>query len=227
MFLMVQFGNDWDTLLSEEFEKDYYQNLRQFLIREYKTKTIYPDMYDIFNAFKATPYKDVKIVILGQDPYHQPGQAHGMAFSVKKGVQPPPSLQNMFKELMDDVKIVIPNNGYLLPWAEQGVLLLNTALTVEANKPNSHRNKGWETLTDRAIALLNQREDGIIFMLWGNNAREKKNIITNSIHTILEAPHPSPLSASRGFFGCKHFSKANDILIKQGKTPVNWQLENV
>ena len=221
---MVNLGNDWDQVLGEEFKKDYYLRLREFLKAEYSTRTVYPDMYDIFNAFKTTAYKDVKVVMLGQDPYHEPGQAHGMCFSVKPGVQIPPSLVNIYKEQAADVGITIPETGYLLPWAEQGVLLLNAVLTVRAHQAGSHANKGWETLTDRAIQLLNQREDPVVFMLWGRYARNKKALITNPQHLILEAAHPSPLSAYNGFFGCRHFSRANEFLKAQGKEPVNWQL---
>lgn len=221
---MVRLGNDWDQVLGEEFGKDYYLKLREFLKAEYGAHTVYPDMYDIFNAFKTTAYKDVKVVMLGQDPYHEPGQAHGMCFSVKPGVQIPPSLVNIYKEQVADVGITIPDTGYLLPWAEQGVLLLNAVLTVRAHQAGSHAGKGWETLTDRAIELLNQREDPVVFMLWGRYARNKKALITNPQHLVLEAAHPSPLSAYNGFFGCRHFSKANEFLKTHGKEPINWQL---
>ena len=224
---MVEFNNKWDDILSGEFSKDYYINLRQFLIDEYKTKKIYPNMYDMFNALKLTSYEDVKIVILGQDPYHGENQAHGLAFSVNKGIKIPPSLLNMYKELQNDLGCFIPNNGYLVPWAEQGVLLLNTVLTVREGEPNSHKNKGWEVFTDKVISKLNEREDPIIFILWGNNAKEKLKLITNKRHFILTAPHPSPLSASRGFFGCKHFSKANEILKSLHKKEINWQINNI
>ena len=222
---MVVLNNDWDELLKDEFEKEYYKKLRNFLIKEYQTKTIYPDKYDIFNALKLTSYKDTKIVILGQDPYHGPNQAHGLAFSVKPKVQIPPSLLNMYKELHNTLGCYIPNNGYLISWAEQGVLLLNTALTVRAGEANSHRNKGWEIFTDKVISILNDREDPVIFILWGNNAKEKTKLITNEKHFILKAAHPSPLSASRGFFGCNHFIKANDILKGLNKTPIDWQIK--
>ncbi|GAA0121462.1 MAG: uracil-DNA glycosylase [Clostridium argentinense] len=224
---MVVLNNDWDELLKDEFEKEYYKKLRNFLIKEYQTKTIYPDKYDIFNALKLTSYKDTKIVILGQDPYHGPNQAHGLAFSVKPKVQIPPSLLNMYKELHNTLGCYIPNNGYLISWAEQGVLLLNTALTVRAGEANSHRNKGWEIFTDKVISILNDREDPVIFILWGNNAKEKTKLITNEKHFILKAAHPSPLSASRGFFGCNHFIKANDILKGLNKTPIDWQIKNI
>jgi len=224
---MVVLNNDWDELLKDEFEKDYYKKLRQFLVEEYKTKTIYPDKYNIFNALKLTSYKDAKIVMLGQDPYHGPNQAHGLAFSVKPGVQTPPSLLNMYKELHNSLGCYIPNNGYLVNWAEQGTLLLNTVLTVRAGEANSHRNKGWEIFTDRIISILNDREDPVIFILWGNNAKEKVKLITNKNHFILKAAHPSPLSASRGFFGCNHFMKANDILKSLNKNPIDWQIKNI
>lgn len=224
---MVVLNNDWDELLKDEFEKDYYKKLRQFLIEEYKSKTIYPDKHNIFNALKLTSYKDTKIVILGQDPYHGPNQAYGLAFSVKPGVQTPPSLLNMYKELHNTLGCYIPNNGYLVDWAEQGILLLNTVLTVRAGEANSHRNKGWEIFTDRVISILNDREDPVIFILWGNNAKEKAKLITNKNHFMLNAAHPSPLSASRGFFGCNHFMKANDILKSLNKNPIDWQIKNI
>ena len=200
---MVNLGNDWDELLKEEFEKDYYLNLRKFLIEEYKTRQIFPNMHNIYEALKHTSYKDTKVLILGQDPYHGDNQAHGLAFSVQPQVKTPPSLLNMYKELKDDLGCFIPNNGYLMPWADQGVLLLNTALTVRAHEANSHKNKGWEIFTDRVISILSEREDPVIFVLWGSNARKKVELIDTSKHYILEAPHPSPLSASKGFFGCK------------------------
>lgn len=227
MKVMVNFYNKWDELISGEFEKDYYLKLRGFLIEEYKTKTIYPDKHDIFNALKFTSYEDVKVVIIGQDPYHGPNQAHGLSFSVQPKVQIPPSLLNMYKELKADLGCFIPNNGYLVPWAEQGVLLLNAVLTVREGQANSHRNKGWEKFTDKVIQLLNEREEPIIFLLWGNNAKEKGELITNKHHFILTTVHPSPLSASRGFFGCRHFSKTNEILRDLGKEPIDWQIKNL
>ena len=219
---MVNIGNDWDALLAEEFKKDYYLKLREFLKSEYSTRVIYPNMYDIFNALKHTAYSDVKVVILGQDPYHEPGQAHGMCFSVKPGVEVPPSLVNIYKEIHSDVGAPIPKDGYLVRWADQGVLLLNTVLTVRAHQANSHKGKGWEQFTDRVIELLNSREQPIVFMLWGAKARAKKALITNPRHLVLEAPHPSPLSAYNGFFGCRHFSKCNAFLKKNGMKPVEW-----
>ncbi len=221
---MVQLGNTWDLLLKEEFEKLYYQNLRRILAQEYQTQTIYPDMHDIFNALKTTDYPDVKAVILGQDPYHGPGQAHGLCFSVQPGVEPPPSLKNIYKELQTELGIPIPDTGYLLPWAKQGVLLLNTVLTVRAGQANSHKNLGWETLTDRVISLLNEREKPMVFLLWGANARRKQELITNPNHLILTCAHPSPLSAYNGFFGCGHFKRCNDFLEKQNMTAIDWDL---
>lgn len=221
---MVHIGNDWDGILKEAFESDWYRALREFLKEEYSRYTVYPDMRDIFNALKATAYSDVKVVILGQDPYHNPGEAHGMCFSVKPGVRVPPSLQNIFKEINDDLGIPIPQNGYLKHWADQGVLLLNTILTVRRGEPFSHKGAGWEKLTDLIIGKLNEREDPVVFLLWGAPARAKKALITESRHYIFEAPHPSPLSAYSGFFGCRHFSKTNAVLFSLGKTPVDWSV---
>ncbi|CEH33153.1 uracil-DNA glycosylase [Romboutsia lituseburensis] len=224
---MIRLNNDWDELLKDEFDKEYYLKLRDFLKAEYSTKTIFPNMYNIFDALKHTSYKDTKVLILGQDPYHGQNQAHGLAFSVQPDVAIPPSLLNMYKELNSDLGCFIPDNGYLIPWADQGVLLLNTALTVRAHEANSHKDKGWEIFTDKIIQLLNERKDPVIFVLWGANARKKKAFIDSSRHYILEAPHPSPLSAHRGFFGCKHFSKINEILNSVGKDPINWQIPNI
>lgn len=224
---MVNIGNDWDEILRDEFQKDYYLKLREFLKSEYRTHKIHPDMYDIFNALKWTSYKDTKIVILGQDPYHEENQAHGLAFSVQKGVKIPPSLLNMYKELQNELGCYIPNNGYLEKWARQGVMLLNSSLTVRDGIANSHRNKGWEIFTNRVVECLNEREDPVIFMLWGNNAKEKMAVITNPRHKILTTVHPSPLSASRGFFGCNHFKTANRMLEDMGKIPIDWQIENI
>lgn len=224
---MIKLNNDWDELLKDEFEKDYYKKLRGFLAQEYKTKTIYPNMYKIFEALKLTSYKDTKIVILGQDPYHGPNQAHGLSFSVEKGVQTPPSLLNIYKELKSTLNCYIPNNGNLTNWAKQGVLLLNTSLTVRAGEANSHRNIGWEIFTDKIISLLNEREEPVIFILWGKNAKDKVKLIDTNRHYILTAAHPSPLSASRGFFGCNHFEKANDILKNLNKEPIDWQIPNI
>ncbi|MCC5464881.1 uracil-DNA glycosylase [Pelosinus baikalensis] len=224
---MIIFKNDWQELLEDEFKKDYYLNLRQFLIQEYRTKTVYPNKYDIFNALHYTAYQNVKVVILGQDPYHGPNQAHGLSFSVKPGIQAPPSLMNIYKELKDDVDCYIPNHGYLKRWADQGVLLLNTVLTVLAGQANSHRNMGWEQVTDKIISLLNQREEPIVFILWGSNAQSKTNLITNKNHHIIKSVHPSPLSACRGFFKSKPFSKTNTILASRGKSPIHWQIDNL
>lgn len=224
---MVNIGNDWYEILKDEFSKEYYLKLRAFLKSEYKSHCIHPDMYDIFNALKWTSYANTKIVILGQDPYHEVGQAHGLAFSVQKGVKIPPSLLNMYKELHNELGLYIPNNGYLEKWARQGVLLLNSALTVRDGQANSHRNKGWEIFTNRIVECLNERKDPVIFMLWGNNAKEKIKVITNHYHKILTAAHPSPLSANRGFFGCGHFETANRMLTEMGKTPIDWQIENI
>lgn len=221
------FENDWQELLEDEMNKEYYKNLREFLVGEYRTQTIYPDKYHIFNALHFTSYKDVKVVILGQDPYHGPNQGHGLAFSVKKGVRTPPSLRNIYKELKDDLGIEIANNGYLDKWARQGVLLLNTSLTVRAGQANSHSKIGWQIFTDRIISLLNERKEPIVFILWGNNAKTKEKLISNPNHHIIKAVHPSPLSASRGFFGSKPFSKTNNFLKSIDKEPIDWQIEDI
>lgn len=222
---MMHIGNEWDALLADEIQKDYYKKLRAFLISEYTTRRIYPPMEDIFNALKHTTYSDVRAVILGQDPYHGPGQAHGMCFSVKKGTPPPPSLQNIFKEMKSDLGIDPPAHGELTSWADNGVLLLNTVLTVREGQANSHRGMGWEQFTDRIIQLLNQREKPMVFLLWGGNARSKARLITNPNHLVLQCAHPSPLSAYNGFFGCRHFSKANEFLTSHGMEPINWKLD--
>ena len=221
------FKNDWAELLNDELNEPYYQELRKFLIDEYSTKKIFPNMYDIFNALHFTSYADTKVVILGQDPYHEPGQAHGLSFSVLPNVPPPPSLINIFKELRDDLGCFIPNNGCLKPWAEQGVLLLNAVLTVRAHAANSHRGHGWKIFTDKIISLLNEHERPLAFILWGRPARAKKNMITNPRHFIVESAHPSPLSASGGFFGSRPFSRVNKFLESVGETPINWQIPNV
>lgn len=221
---MVHIGNSWDIILQEEFKKDYYLNLREFLKYEYSHYHVYPNMYDIFNALKYTDFNDVKAVILGQDPYHGPGQAHGLCFSVKKGVVPPPSLKNIFKELHDDLGLTAPQSGELIPWTKQGVLLLNTVLTVRQGQANSHKGKGWEQLTDAIIKKLNDREKPIAFILWGGNARSKAGLIANPKHGIFQCAHPSPLSAFNGFFGCRHFSKVNSFLIQNGMEPIDWSL---
>lgn len=222
--IMVNIGNDWDQVLDGEFEKEYYQRLRRFLIYEYKTRVIYPDMYDIFNALKFTPYKEVKAVILGQDPYHQPGQAHGLCFSVQKPVPPPPSLVNIFRELEADLGIRPPSHGCLESWAKNGVLLLNTALTVRRGQANSHKGKGWEIFTDQVIRLLNDRQEPMVFILWGSNAKAKEGLITNQRHLILKGAHPSPLGAHRGFWGGRYFSKTNAFLQRMGMEPVDWKI---
>ena len=221
---MVKLNNQWDELLCEEFKKEYYLKLREFLKIEYANYRIFPSMYDIFNALKYTDYKDVKVVILGQDPYHEIGQAHGLCFSVLDHVPLPASLKNIFKELTTDLNIPYPKTGNLTKWAKQGVLLLNTVLTVREHYANSHKNKGWEIFTNQVIELLNQRDESIIFVLWGNDAKQKKSLITNPKHFILTASHPSPLSAFNGFFGCKHFTKINEILQKNHQLPIDWSL---
>lgn len=222
---MPAINNDWLEPLLAEFKKTYYANLRKKVVEEYNTKTIYPSADDLFNAFHLTPLSDVKVVILGQDPYHEPGQAHGLCFSVKPDVDIPPSLVNIYKELHDDLGCDIPNHGYLKKWANQGVLLLNTVLTVQAHRANSHRGIGWEEFTDAVIRILNEQNRPIVFMLWGKPAQSKKVMLDNPKHLILEAPHPSPLSAYRGFFGCRHFSKANEFLTSAGLEPVDWQID--
>ncbi len=221
---MVKLGNDWDSILADEWEKPYYKKLRAFLKEEYATRTIYPNMNDIFNALKYTSFADTKVVIIGQDPYHGEGQAHGLCFSVKKGVMPPPSLKNIYKELHNDIGFEIPKHGELAEWAKQGVLMLNNVLTVREAMPNSHKGMGWETFTDRIISELNKKETPVVFLLWGANAQKKAEIITNPLHYKLISVHPSPLSASRGFFGCGHFSKTNEILEKSRLKPINWTI---
>lgn len=221
---MVHIGNDWDEILKDTFQTESYLKLRAFLANEYRTRTIYPDVHNIFNALKLTSFQDCKVVILGQDPYHGPNQAHGLSFSVQEGVQPPPSLLNIFKELKDDVGIPEPKSGNLTCWAKQGVLMLNTVLTVREHQPNSHKGMGWEQVTDDVIAALDKKSTPVVFLLWGANARNKAKIVTNPIHIRLEAPHPSPLSAYNGFFGCRHFSKANEALIASGQEPIDWTI---
>lgn len=225
--MSVQFKNDWQEVLGDEFNKEYYINLRKFLVSEYKTYCVYPDMYDIFNALHYTSYAGTKVVIIGQDPYHEPGQAHGLCFSVKPDTAIPPSLKNIYKELHDDLGAYIPNNGSLVPWAKQGVLLLNAVLTVRAHAATSHRAKGWEQFTDNIIYLLNQSNSPIVFILWGAYAQSKIPLITNPAHLILKSAHPSPLSASRGFFGSRPFSKTNAFLLANKKSAINWQIPNI
>lgn len=223
---MVEFNNEWDELLKDEFTKDYYLKLRQTLINEYRTQRIFPGMYDIFNALKLTSYNDVKCVIIGQDPYHGEGQAHGLSFSVRKGIAPPPSLVNIFKEIRDDLGIDnLGKHGELTQWAKSGVLLLNSVLTVRANQARSHHGLGWEEFTTDVIKLLNVREKPMIFMLWGADAKAKQQFITNPKHLVLKSAHPSPLSAYNGFFGCRHFSKANEFLRSNGMSEINWSIE--
>ena len=224
---MSAINNDWAEALKEEYKKPYYRDLYRTVVKEYKTQKVFPPANDIFNAFHLTPLKDVKVVILGQDPYHGEGQAHGLCFSVQPGTDIPPSLVNIYKELHDDLGCYIPNNGYLVKWAKQGVLLLNTVLTVRAHQPNSHKGIGWEEFTDAAIRVLNNQDRPIVFMLWGAPARKKKAMLTNPNHLILEAPHPSPLSAYRGFFGCHHFSQANEFLEFHKIKPIDWQIEDL
>lgn len=225
--MAVQLQNDWAPLLEPEFAQPYYSELRSFLAAEYRSRPVYPDMHDIYSALHLTGYDRTKVVILGQDPYHGPGQAHGLSFSVKPGVPAPPSLQNIFKELKDDLGCYIPNNGHLVKWAEQGVLLLNTVLTVQAHNANSHRGKGWESFTDRVIALLNEREKPVVFILWGSPAQQKMQHIDTKRHFIIRSVHPSPLSAYRGFFGSRPFSKANEFLRERGLGEIDWQIPNL
>ena len=221
---MVHIGNSWDEILKDEFKSEYYLRLREFLKREYASYKVYPNMYDIFNSLKYTDYHSVKAVIIGQDPYHGAGQAHGLCFSVKEGVPPPPSLQNIFKELQADLGYQPPKSGELTKWAENGVFMLNIVLTVREGQPNSHKGKGWEQLTDAIISKLNQRDKPIAFILWGANAKAKERLITNPIHGIFKAAHPSPLSAYNGFFGCRHFSAVNNFLTSRGIEPIDWRL---
>ena len=224
---MPPITNDWQQPLEVEFKKPYYKDLYKKVLEEYRTRQIFPNPDDIFNAFHLTPLKDVKVVILGQDPYHNDGQAHGLCFSVKPDVEVPPSLVNIYKELQDDLGCRIPNNGYLVKWAKQGVLMLNTVLTVRAHQANSHRGIGWEQFTDAVIRAVDAQDRPIVFLLWGRPAQMKKSMLHNPKHLILEAPHPSPLSAYRGFFGCKHFSQTNAFLEKNGLAPIDWQIEDV
>ncbi|MFF0828529.1 uracil-DNA glycosylase [Brevibacillus sp. NPDC003359] len=216
--------NDWAPVLADEFEKPYYVKLRQTLKEEYQAQTIYPDMYHIFTALHLTEYEKAKVVILGQDPYHGPGQAHGLSFSVKPGIKPPPSLVNIYKELKSDVGFEIPQHGYLNHWAKQGVMMLNTVLTVRRGTPNSHKDIGWETFTDRIIHLLNDRETPLVFVLWGKHAQEKAAFIDRNKHFVIASPHPSPFSANRGFFGSRPFSRTNEFLCSRGIEEIDWQL---
>lgn len=224
---MGMLQNDWVEAIGEEFKKPYYASLYQFIKEEYSTKVIYPPSDDIFNAMHLTPLNQVKVLILGQDPYHNEGQAHGLCFSVRPEVDIPPSLENIYKELHEDLGCEIPNNGYLVKWARQGVLMLNTVLTVRAHQAFSHQGQGWEQFTDAIIRAVNAQERPIVYMLWGKPAQSKIPMLDNPNHLILKAPHPSPLSAYRGFFGCKHFSRANEFLAANGIEPIDWQIEDV
>ena len=221
---MKPLGGGWDEVLSPLFESENYKKVREFLKQEYTRHVVYPDMYDIYNCFRYTPFDKVKVVILGQDPYHNEGQAHGLCFSVQKGVEPPPSLVNIYKELHDDVGFRVPDSGDLTKWAKEGVLLLNTALTVRAHMANSHKNCGWTWFTDNVIRIVSEKKEHVVFLLWGGNARSKKPLIDSEKHLVLECAHPSPLSAYNGFFGCRHFSKTNQYLSAHGIEPVDWQL---
>lgn len=223
---MVNLGNEWDKVLEGEFDKEYYLKLRRFLKNEYANHVIYPNMYDIFNALKYTSYSDVKVVIIGQDPYHGPDQAHGLAFSVQKGIAPPPSLVNIYKEIENEYGVVMPKNyGCLTKWAKQGVLLLNTTLTVRAHNANSHKDAGWQIFTDNVIKKMNERQKPVVFLLWGSHAIAKRKFIDESRHLVLTSPHPSPLSAYRGFFGCNHFIDANRFLAAKGMEPIDWSIQ--
>lgn len=221
---MISLGGGWDELLKDDFESENYKNVRNFLKKEYSERTIYPSMYDIFNCFKYTPLKDLKAVILGQDPYHNAGQAMGLSFSVPNGIIPPPSLVNIYKELQSDLGVAPVKSGDLTKWAKNGVLLLNTSLTVRSGMANSHKNIGWEVFTDSVIKKISDNKENVVFLLWGGNARSKKKLIDTKKHLVLECAHPSPLSAYNGFFGCKHFSKTNEYLIKHGLSPIDWDL---
>lgn len=224
---MSALTNDWGKALSKEFKKPYYLKLYNTVVSEYSKTTVYPPSDEIFTAFNLTDINDVKVLILGQDPYHEPGQAHGLSFSVKPGVSIPPSLLNIYKELEDELSLYIPNNGYLEKWAKQGVLMLNTVLTVRAHNANSHKGIGWEEFTDAAIMALNELDKPIVYMLWGSNARSKAKMLNNKKQLVLEAPHPSPLSSYRGFFGCNHFIKCNEFLKANGLSEIDWQIENI
>ena len=224
---MAMISNDWLTVVQKEFEKPYYRELYRFVKHEYETTVVYPPSDDIFNALHLTPLSEVKVLIVGQDPYHEEGQAHGLCFSVKPGVEIPPSLKNIYKELESDLGLKTPNNGYLEKWAKQGVLLLNNVLTVRAHRAGSHHGKGWEQFTDAMIKAVDKEERPIVIMLWGRHAQEKRDMFTNPAHLVLEAPHPSPLSANKGFFGCRHFSRCNEFLAAHGAEPIDWQIEDI
>lgn len=222
---MAILKNDWANFLNDEFKKEYYLKLRVFLKREYAMQTIYPDMYDIYNALHYTSYENTKVVILGQDPYHGPNQAHGLSFSVQKGVAIPPSLQNIYRELQDDLGFAPPSHGYLKKWADEGVLLLNTVLTVREKQPASHRGQGWEQFTDKVIQTVNEKTEPVVFILWGRHAQAKEALLTNDRHLVIKSPHPSPFSANRGFFGSRPFSRANAFLQANGRTPIDWEIK--
>ena len=224
---MAQIANDWLPAVNAEFRKPYYRDLYAFVKQEYATKVVYPPAEDLFNALHLTPLSKVKVVILGQDPYHNVGQAHGLSFSVPPGQEIPPSLVNIYRELHDDIGCRMPDNGYLVKWAEQGVLLLNTVLTVRAHQAGSHQGKGWEQFTGAILQAVNEQDRPIVYMLWGSQAQSRAPMLTNPDHLILRAPHPSPLSAYRGFFGCRHFSRANAFLEDHGRSPIDWQIENI
>ncbi|MBE5906235.1 MAG: uracil-DNA glycosylase [Lachnospiraceae bacterium] len=224
---MPAITNDWLEVLNQEFKKPYYKQLYEFVKEQYNTTQVFPPAEELFSAFHLTPLSKVKVVILGQDPYHNIGQAHGLSFSVKPGQKIPPSLQNIYQELQDDCGCTIPNHGYLVKWAEQGVLMLNAVLTVRAHEANSHQGMGWEQFTDAAIRAVNAQDRGVVYMLWGRPAQMKQSMITNPKHLVLTAPHPSPLSAYRGFFGCRHFSRANEFLVANGQTPIDWQIDSI
>ncbi len=220
---MFKITKNWYELLKDEFEKPYFKKLQEFLTEEYNTKTIYPLAENIFNALNYCKYEDISVVLIGQDPYHQPGQAHGLCFSVQDGTALPPSLKNIFKEIHDDLGVTPLSSGNLIRWAKQGVLLLNTVLTVRRDEPNSHKGKGWENFTTKVIELVNKKTSPVVFLLWGGNAKALEGLIDKNKHYVLKAAHPSPLSAYNGFFGCKHFSKTNEILEKNGKKPIDWR----
>ena len=220
-------SNSWQEVLTEEFKKPYFQILQDFLIEERQSQTIFPMEEDVFSAFELTPYENVKVLLLGQDPYHDDNQAHGLCFSVKPGIKPPPSLANIYKELQTDLELKIPNNGYLLPWAKQGILMLNAVLTVRAHTPNSHKNKGWETFTDAVISKVNEKTDPVIFLLWGAYAQKKLKLIDTTRHLVIQSAHPSPLSARNGFFGSKPFSSINSTLSSFGRAEIDWQIPNI
>jgi uracil-DNA glycosylase len=223
----MEIGGDWYDLLKEEMGKEYFRKLQAFIEQEYATHTIYPKRQDLYNALRWTSYSNTRVLVAGQDPYPGPDQAHGLAFSVNTGVPIPRSLMNIYKELKEDADCYIPNHGYLEKWAEQGVLLLNAVLTVRAGKPDSHKGKGWEFYTDRIISLVNEKEEPVVFILWGANAQKKKALITNERHMVIESPHPSPLSARRGFFGSKPFTSTNEFLKEKGRKPIDWQIDNI